>query len=72
MRRGHYLESQIGKVFDHLNSIGIHAHKNHPHRTVEGTYLEGEPFDYEVMSSPPHCFDAKEAQGDVWPLSNAK
>jgi len=72
MRRGHYLESQLAKVISYLNEQGIHAHKNHPERTVDGTYLEGEPFDYEVMVSPPHCFDAKESEGDAWPLAKAK
>ncbi len=72
MRRGQYLESQIEKVFSYLNSIGVHAHKNHPKRTVDGTYIEGEPFDYEVLCCPPHCFDAKEAEGGAWALSNAK
>jgi penicillin-binding protein-related factor A (putative recombinase) len=55
-----------------LNSAGIHAHKNHAERTVDGVYLSGEPFDYEVMTSPLHCFDAKETQKAAWPLSNAK
>lgn len=73
MRRGHYLESQIGKVFEYLGSVGIHAHKNHAKRSVDGTYLEGEPFDYEVFAHGTlHCFDAKEAQRDRWALGNAK
>lgn len=72
MRRGYFLEGQLTKVLDHLNSIGIHAHKNHPKRTADGTYIEGEPFDYEVFCSPPHVFDAKEAKGTRWSLSNAK
>ena len=71
-RRGHYLEAQIQKVFDYLNSAGIHAHKNHAARTVEGVYLAGEPFDYEIFTSPVHVFDAKEAKTGRWPLSNAK
>jgi penicillin-binding protein-related factor A (putative recombinase) len=39
---------------------------------VDGIYLEGEPFDYEVFCSPPHVFDAKESKTDRWSLGNAK
>lgn len=71
-RRGHNLEIQIGRLFSFLNERGVHAHKNHARRTVDGLYLEGEPFDYEIFVSPPHVFDAKECQGNCWSLSNAK
>jgi penicillin-binding protein-related factor A (putative recombinase) len=53
--------------------MGVHGHKNHARRTAEGAYLEGEPFDYEVLSDGVlHCFDAKECAGDKWSLKNAK
>jgi penicillin-binding protein-related factor A (putative recombinase) len=71
-RRGHYLETQIQEIINYLNSVGVHAHKNHTERTVDGVYLAGEPYDYDIIASPPHCFDAKETQRDTWPLSNAK
>ncbi len=67
MRKGYKFEQQIQKVLDYVNSIGGHAHKNHPERTVDGTYIKGEVFDYEVFL--PHykaCFDAKEVETDTW------
>lgn len=72
MRRGHYLEGQLKKILNCLNERGVHAHKNHPERTTGGVYIEGEPFDYEVLVSPPHCFDAKESGKEAWSLANAK
>ena len=72
MRRGAYLEKELQRILCFLNENGVHAHKNHCDRTVDGVYLEGEPYDYEVFANPVHVFDAKEAQGDRWPLSNAK
>lgn len=69
MRKGYKLEAQIQRLLDYVNAIGYHAHKNHPKRTVDGIYIEGEPFDYEVMTkSTTDCFDAKEVQGSVWRL----
>lgn len=73
MRRGQYLETELNRVLKYLNSIGIHAHKNHPKRTDDGKYLEGEPFDYEVIShGRVYTFDAKECQRKKWNLQNAK
>ena len=73
MRRGHEFEAELNRVSKYLNANGIHMHKNHARRTEQGIYLEGEPFDYEVISGGTiHCFDAKECSGDRWSLSNAK
>lgn len=74
MRRGHYLESEINRILKYLNSIGIHGHKNHANRTHEGKYLDGECFDYEVISGGKvYCFDAKEVHSPTWNLkTNAK
>ncbi|MDR1874572.1 MAG: Holliday junction resolvase RecU [Synergistaceae bacterium] len=73
MRKGHIFENELAKIIDHLNKTGIHAHKNHARRTVDGTYIEGEPFDYEVFAHGRlHCFDAKECHASRWNLSNAK
>lgn len=72
-RRGHHLESEIDRVLEYLGSQGIHGHKNHARRTVDGVFLEGEPFDYEVLANGTlHCFDAKECQSKRWNLGNAK
>lgn len=73
MRRGHEFEAELNRVSKYLNANGIHMHKNHARRTEQGVYLEGEPFDYEVISGGViHCFDAKECSGTRWNLSNAK
>lgn len=74
MRKGHYLELEMNRVLNYLNRIGIHGHKNHANRTQDGTYVEGEPFDYEVIShGQTFCFDTKECNADAWNLkTNAK
>ena len=73
MRRGFEFENELNRVSKYLNSKGIHMHKNHAHRTESGLYLEGEPFDYEVISNGHFfCFDAKECASKRWNLSNAK
>ena len=73
MRRGFEFENELNRVSKYLNSKGVHMHKNHAHRTESGIYLEGEPFDYEVVSGGTlHCFDAKECSAKSWSLSNAK
>ena len=73
MRRGYEFEGELNRVSKYLNANGIHMHKNHARRTEQGIYLEGEPFDYEVISGGViHCFDAKECAGKRWNLSNAK
>ncbi|MBQ6664901.1 MAG: Holliday junction resolvase RecU [Synergistaceae bacterium] len=73
MRRGYEFEAELSRLSKYLNAQGIHMHKNHAKRTEQGIYLEGEPFDYEVISGGViHCFDAKECAGRRWSLSNAK
>ncbi|MCK9327192.1 MAG: Holliday junction resolvase RecU [Bacteroidales bacterium] len=72
-RRGFYLENELDRVLKFLSNRGIHGHKNHARQTVDGAYIEGEPFDYEVISNGIlHCFDAKECHGNRWSLKNAK
>ena len=66
-KNGRKFEKQIEKVLDYINSIGGHAHKNYAKRLEDGTYLQGEPFDYEAFVKNYHCvFDAKECQGPIW------
>lgn len=72
-QRGNYLETQIKKILAHLNNTGAHGHKNHAERTKDGTYICGEPFDFEVISNGRiFTFDAKECHADAWSLQNAK
>lgn len=71
MQKGRSLERQIDTLCSYINALGFHAHKNHPLRTADGTYLEGEPYDYEIFLSvngaPYHaCFDAKECADLTW------
>lgn len=72
MRKGASLESQIDALCANVNALGYHAHKNHPHRLASGTYIEGEPYDYEVFLRYDGgrlyhaCFDAKECDDEVW------
>ena len=67
MQKGRSFEKQIEKVMDHINSTGGHAHKNYAKRLEDGTYIQGEPFDYEAFIKNYHCvFDAKECKENIW------
>ena len=48
-RRGFIFENQVKKVCEYVEAIGGHAHKNHAERLQDGTYIKGEPFDYEIF-----------------------
>ena len=66
-RRGYIFENQIQKVCDYVEAIGGHAHKNHPERLQDGTYIKGEPFDYEIfLPEYKAVFDAKECKTRKW------
>jgi len=67
MRRGHSFETQLDKLAESINAAGYHMHKNHPCRTQDGTYLSGEPYDYDLFT-PDYkaAFDAKECHADKW------
>lgn len=73
MRRGNKFEAQINKVVEYVLSQGYEAHKNYANRTVDGTYIKGEPFDFEIFIKGLWlCFDAKECHSKRWQLTNAK
>ena len=73
MRRGITFENQLNELAKYLNLQGIHMHKNNALRSFKGAFLEGEPFDYEIIAGGRfHCFDAKECAGKRWSLKNAK
>lgn len=64
-----YFEYQLNKLCDYINSIGYHAHKNHPERLNSGKYIKGEPYDYEIfLPGYKACFDAKQTHGDRWDI----
>jgi penicillin-binding protein-related factor A (putative recombinase) len=70
VRKGYKFEHQLNKVIEYINNLGFHAHKNHPKRTVDGTYLEGEPFDYEVvLPNYKAVFDAKECESVAYSIA---
>lgn len=66
-----YLESQINKLVSQINDkkLGF-GWKNHPNRTHDATYLQGEPFDYCILTKKVKiCFDAKETDKAVWNIA---
>lgn len=63
MQRGRNFEKQIEKVIEYIEKLGFHGHKNYANRLLDGTYIKGESFDYEIFLPNRHdCFDAKEAE----------
>lgn len=73
-QRGVYLERQLNNLLTHLGNVyGAYGHKNHAFRAIDGRFLQGEPFDYEILyKNKLYCFDAKECKQSRWNLSNAK
>jgi penicillin-binding protein-related factor A (putative recombinase) len=66
-----YLESQINKLLNFINEneIGF-GWKNHPNRLYNGSFVQGEPFDYSIMTKySKMCFDAKETDKTVWNIT---
>ena len=67
MQKGRSFEKQIEKVIDYIEKLGFHGHKNYAKRLQDGTYIEGESFDYEIFLPNRHdCFDAKQCKTDTW------
>lgn len=67
MQRGRSFEKQIEKVIEYVEQLGFHGHKNYANRLLDGTYIKGESFDYEIFLPNRHdCFDAKEAKTDIY------
>ena len=71
--RGKSLENALNKYITYLESVGIHAHKNHANRSHDGKYLAGEPFDYEIFRDKTLiAFDAKECKSNSFQTTNCK
>jgi penicillin-binding protein-related factor A (putative recombinase) len=71
--RGKSLEHALNKYITYLESIGVHAHKNHANRSHDGQYLAGEPFDYEIFRDKTLiAFDAKECKSNSFQTANCK
>ena len=67
MVKGRFFEKEIEKVIEYVEKLGFHGHKNNPYRLVDGTYIKGENFDYEIFLPQRHdCFDAKQCTTDTW------
>lgn len=61
MQTKNYLENFLNDLINQIKRRGGHAHKNNALRTIHGTAIEGEPFDYEFFGkNKVFCFDAKE------------
>jgi penicillin-binding protein-related factor A (putative recombinase) len=65
-----YLENQIDKLITWIieNNLGF-GWKNHPLRNHQGVYIDGEPFDYTIMTKKGFfCFDTKETKKNTWSI----
>ena len=65
-------ENKIDKFIETLNRTNLNAYgwKNHPKRLHSGKYIEGEPFDYCILSRGYSCvFDAKETHDNYWQIT---
>ena len=51
MIKGRYLETQVEKVIAYLKTMGYWGQKNYPYRTDSGIYIDGEPFDYYIITN---------------------
>jgi len=73
-RRGGYLEARVDEIIAILRQHGIFGQKNHAKRMANGTYIQGESYDYLILArGKTLCFDAKECHKDRWNLTtNAK
>jgi penicillin-binding protein-related factor A (putative recombinase) len=63
-----FLESQINKVIEYINEnrLGF-GWKNNPNRNYQGVFLEGEPFDYCIITKEKtYCFDCKQTESPSW------
>jgi penicillin-binding protein-related factor A (putative recombinase) len=63
-----FLESQINKVIKYINEnrLGF-GWKNYPNRNYQGVFLEGEPFDYCIITKDKtYCFDCKQTELPSW------
>lgn len=62
-----YLETQVDKLVKRINDIGFHAHKNHSQRNIDGTFMKGEPYDYDMfLPNYKACFDTKMCEAEKW------
>ena len=65
--RGKSFEMQINKVCEYINRIGGFAHKLCAERTIQGTFVKGEPFDYIILTKDYKAtFDAKQCKTNTW------
>lgn len=67
-----YLEREINLLISKINEMNIGlGWKNNPTRLFDGTYVEGEKFDYTILTRyKMACFDAKETIKTVWNIAN--
>jgi hypothetical protein len=63
-----FLESQINKVIKYINENNLgFGWKNNPNRNYQGTFLDGEPFDYNIITpTKSYFFDCKQTELLHW------
>jgi penicillin-binding protein-related factor A (putative recombinase) len=63
-----FLEYEINKLISYVNDNNLgFGWKNHPNRLYNGTYVDGEPFDYVIFTRKhKYAFDAKQTEQSVW------
>lgn len=66
-QKGRRLEKEVDKLLDYIALMGYHGHKNHPLRTSDGKWIQGEPYDYDIFLPGYHAaFDTKECATRSW------
>ena len=66
-QKGRRLDKEVDKLLDYITLMGYHGHKNHPLRTSDGQWLQGEPYDYDLFLPGYHAaFDTKECATRSW------
>lgn len=72
MTRGKELERYLDDLCDVLESHGIYTEHKYTRRLTDGTPVQGEPMDFEILAHGRiYKFDAKECSGTRWYLSKA-
>ena len=65
--RGRDLEIAVNRLFKHYRALSLPCHQNHPRRLVDGTAVEKNDYDFEVLHQGRlYAFDAKQCDGPVW------
>jgi hypothetical protein len=63
-----FLEDQINKVIKYINENNLgFGWKNHPNRNYQGVHIDGEVFDYNIITkNKSYFFDCKQTELLTW------